>query len=175
MSTYDNYLQIDAPINRGNSGGPTFDMQGNVVGINDAIYSPSGGSVGIGFDVPADTAKPIVAELQKSGHITRGYIGVQVQDVTKPIADSLGLKEAGGALVATPAADGPAAKAGIHAGDVITALNGKAVKDSRALAQDIAALSPGTSVKLDVLSNGQSKTITLTLGNMPQRRQNPPA
>jgi serine protease Do len=175
MSTYDNYLQIDAPINRGNSGGPTFDMQGHVVGINDAIYTPSGGSVGIGFDVPADTARTIVAELQKSGHITRGWIGVEVQDVTQPIADSLGMKDAAGALVATPQPGGPAAKAGIHPGDVITAVNGTAVKDGRALAQSIAGLSPGASVKLDVLSDGKSKTITLTLGDMPKPQQNPPA
>ena len=175
MSTYDNYLQIDAPINRGNSGGPTFDMQGHVVGINDAIYTPSGGSVGIGFDVPSSIARTIVAQLEKSGHVTRGWIGVQVQDVTQPIADSLGMKQAEGALVATPEPGGPAAKAGIHPGDVITAVNGTTVKDSRALAQEIAGLPPGTSVKLDVLSNGQSKTITLTLGDMPSQQQNPPA
>ena len=155
MSTYDNYLQIDAPINRGNSGGPTFDMHGNVVGINDAIFTPSGGSVGIGFDVPANTAKTIVAELEKSGHVTRGWIGVQVQDVTQPIADSLGMKQAEGALVATPEPGGPAAKAGIHPGDVITAVNGNTVKDARGLAQEIAGLAPGTSVKLDVLRERQ--------------------
>ncbi len=175
MSTYDNYLQIDAPINRGNSGGPTFDMQGHVVGINDAIYTPSGGSVGIGFDVPANIARKIVAQLEKSGHVTRGWIGVQVQSVTQPIADSLGMKQAEGALVATPEPGGPAAKAGIHPGDVITAVNGKAVKDPRGLAQDVAGLAPGTSVKLDVLRSGKSRTITLTLGDMPSKQQNPPA
>ncbi len=176
MSTYDNYLQIDAPINRGNSGGPTFDMHGNVVGINDAIYTPSGGSVGIGFDVPASIAKTIVGELQQNGHVTRGWLGVQVQTVTQPIADSLGMKTAEGALVTTPDPSGPAAMAGIHPGDVITAVNGTSVKDPRQLAQDVAAIAPGTSVKLDVLSNGKSKTITLKLGDMPnQQPQNPPA
>ncbi len=176
MSTYDNYLQIDAPINRGNSGGPTFDMHGNVVGINDAIYTPSGGSVGIGFDVPANTAKQIVAQLEKSGHVTRGWLGVQVQAITQPIADSLGMKQAEGALVATPEPGGPAAKAGIHPGDVITAVNGNTVTDPRALAQQVAGLAPGTSVKLDVLRNGKSQTITLTLGDMPQQKPlNPPA
>lgn len=175
MSTYDNYLQIDAPINRGNSGGPTFDMQGHVVGINDAIYTPSGGSVGIGFDVPADTAGRIVAQLEKSGHVTRGWLGVEVQTVTQTIADSLGMKQADGALVATPEPNGPAAKAGIHPGDVITAVNGNAVKDPRQLAQEVAGMAPGTAVKLDVLSQGRSKTITLTLGDMPQQSQNPPA
>ena len=174
QGNYDNYLQIDAPINRGNSGGPTFDMQGHVVGINDAIYTPSGGSVGIGFAVPASTATPVVAQLQKSGHVTRGYIGVQIQDVTPAIADSLGMKQATGALVAMPEAGGPAAKAGIKAGDVITAVNGTAVKDGRGLAQTIAGLAPGTSVTLDVLRDGKSNTMTLTLGDMPQQ-QNPPA
>ena len=174
-STYDNYLQIDAPINRGNSGGPTFDMRGNVVGINDAIYTPSGGSVGIGFDVPADTASPIVAQLVKSGQVTRGWLGVRLQPVTSPIADSLGMKKAAGALVATPEPGGPAAMAGVHPGDVITAVNGNAVKDPRGLAQDIGNLAPGASVKLDVLRNGQSRAITLTLGEMPNRQPNPPA
>ncbi len=175
MSTYDNYLQIDAPINRGNSGGPTFDMHGNVVGINDAIYTPSGGSVGIGFDVPANTASKIIAQLKASGHVTRGWLGVQVQTVTQPIADSLGMKQASGALVTTPESGGPAAKAGVHPGDVITAVNGNTVTDPRELAQNIAGLAPGTSVKLDILRNGQSKTIALTLGDMPNQQQNPPA
>ena len=175
MSTYDNYLQIDAPINRGNSGGPTFDMHGNVVGINDAIYTPSGGSVGIGFDVPANTAQRIVAQLKTSGHVTRGWLGVQVQNVTQPIADSLGMKTPEGALVATPETGGPAAKAGIHPGDVITAVNGTSVKDPRELAQNIAGMAPGTSVKLDVLRNGKSKTIDVVLGDMPSQQQNPPA
>ncbi len=175
MSTYDNYLQIDAPINRGNSGGPTFNMQGEVVGINDAIFTPSGGSVGIGFDVPASIAQPIVAQLEKSGHVTRGWIGVQVQAVTQPIADSLGMKQAEGVLVAQPEPGSPAAKAGIKPGDVITAVNGTTVTDPRELAQTVAGLAPGTSVKLDVLSNGKSKTVTLALGTMPQPQQNPPA
>ena len=175
MSTYDNYLQIDAPINRGNSGGPTFDMKGQVVGINDAIYTPSGGSVGIGFDVPASIAKTVVQQLISHGHVTRGWIGVQVQPVTQPIADSLGMKQAEGALVAQPEPGSPATKAGIKAGDVITAINGTTVKNPRDLAQAVGAMAPGTSVKLDVLRNGKSKTITLALGTLPQPQQNPPA
>ena len=123
---YDDYVQIDAPINKGNSGGPAFDVDGNVIGVNTAIYSPSGGSVGIGFDIPADTAKMVVAQLKKDGHVTRGWIGVQIQPVTAGIADSLGLKSAQGAMVDEPQKDSPAAKAGIESGDVITAVNGTA-------------------------------------------------
>ena len=168
---YDDYIQIDAPINKGNSGGPAFDMNGNVIGVNTAIFSPSGGSVGIGFDIPAATAKLVVNQLKDKGYITRGWLGVQVQPVTADIADSLGLKQARGAMVDNPQADSPAAKAGIEAGDVITAVNGTDVKDSRDLARTISTMAPGTSVKLDVLHKGTSKTMTLTLGEMPNDRQ----
>ena len=134
------YLQIDAPINKGNSGGPTFDMNGKVVGINTAIYSPSGGSVGIGFDVPAQTAQSVIAQLKDKGAVTRGWLGVQIQPITSGIADSLGLKSTEGALVDETQANSPAAKAGIESGDVITAVNGKPVKDSRDLARQVAPL-----------------------------------
>jgi serine protease Do len=165
------YLQIDAPINKGNSGGPAFDMSGNVVGVNTAIFSPSGGSVGIGFDVPAETAKSVIAQLKDKGVVTRGYLGVQIQPVTQGIADSLGLKKAEGALVDEAQADSPAAKAGIEAGDVITAVNGTSVKDSRDLARQIAALAPDSSVKLDVMHKGENKTLTVALGTMPNQRE----
>ncbi|WBL80581.1 Do family serine endopeptidase [Bradyrhizobium xenonodulans] len=168
---YDDFIQIDAPINKGNSGGPAFDMSGNVIGVNTAIYSPSGGSVGIGFDIPASTAKLVVAQLKDKGAVTRGWLGVQVQPVTAEIADSLGLKEPRGAIVDNPQGGSPAAKAGIEAGDVITAVNGTAVKDSRDLARTIATLAPGTSVKLDVIHKGDSKTITMALGEVPSERQ----
>ncbi|MBV9559514.1 MAG: Do family serine endopeptidase, partial [Bradyrhizobium sp.] len=168
---YDDYIQIDAPINKGNSGGPAFDVNGNVIGVNTAIFSPSGGSVGIGFDVPASTAKQVIAELKDKGSITRGWIGVQVQPVTSDIADSLGLKQARGAMVDNPQDGGPAAKAGIEAGDVITAVNGDAVKDSRDLARSIGMMAPGTSVTLDVLHKGQSKQVKVTLGELPNDRQ----
>ena len=168
---YDDYLQIDAPINKGNSGGPTFDMNGNVIGVNTAIYSPSGGSVGIGFDIPAQTAKLVIAQLKDKGAVTRGYIGVQVQPVTQDIADSLGLKSASGALVAEPQSDGPAAKAGIEAGDVITAVNGTAVKDSRDLARQISVMAPGATAKLDVLHKGEQKTVSVTLQTMQNQKQ----
>jgi serine protease Do len=168
---YDDYIQIDAPVNKGNSGGPTFDVNGNVIGVNTAIFSPSGGSVGIGFDIPADTVKSVVAQLKNSGHVTRGWIGVQIQAVTADIADSLGLKKAQGAIVDEPQNDSPAAKAGIMAGDVITTLDGTTVTDSRTLARKIGAMAPGTSIKLGVLHNGSEKTVTLTLGTLPDERQ----
>ena len=167
---YDDYVQIDAPINKGNSGGPAFDMNGNVIGVNTAIFSPSGGSVGIGFDIPAATAKLVVAQLKDKGYITRGWLGVQVQPVTADIADSLGMKQASGAMVDSPQDSSPAAKAGIEAGDVITAVDGKPVKDSRDLARTISMMAPGSSVKLDVLHMGESKTVTLALGEMPNDR-----
>jgi serine protease Do len=168
---YDDYIQIDAPINKGNSGGPAFDVDGNVIGVNTAIFSPSGGSVGIGFDIPADTAKLVVAQLENKGFVTRGWMGVQVQPVTPEIADSLGLKKVEGALVAEPQPNSPAAKAGIAAGDVITAVNGKPLKDSRVLAREVGMLPPGTSVKFDLLHEGTAKTVTLTLGEMPREQQ----
>jgi serine protease Do len=168
---YDDYIQIDAPINKGNSGGPAFDMNGNVIGVNTAIFSPSGGSVGIGFDIPASTAKLVVAQLKDKGVVTRGWLGVQVQPVTSDIADSLGLKEARGAIVDSPQDGSPAAKAGIEAGDVITAVNGTTIKDSRDLARTIATLAPGASVKIDVFRKGDSKTLTVALGELPNDRQ----
>lgn len=168
---YDDYVQIDAPINKGNSGGPAFDMNGNVIGVNTAIYSPSGGSVGIGFDIPAGTAKLVVAQLKDKGYVTRGWLGVQVQPVTADIADSLGLKQARGAMVDNPQDGSPAAKAGIEAGDVITAVNGAQVKDARDLARNISTIAPGSSVKLDILHKGDTKTVTVALTEMPDDRQ----
>src|SRR5216683_2658394 len=164
---YDDFIQIDAPVNKGNSGGPAFDTSGEVMGVNTAIYSPSGGSVGIAFSIPAQTVKSVVAQLKDKGSVSRGWIGVQIQPVTADIADSLGLKKAEGALVAEPQANGPAAKAGIESGDVITAVNGESVKDARELARTIGALAPGNAVKLNVLHKGQDKVINLTLGQLP--------
>jgi serine protease Do len=146
-------------------------MNGNVIGVNTAIYSPSGGSVGIGFDIPATTAKMVVAQLKDSGHVTRGWIGVQVQPVTADIADSLGLKKAEGAIVDAPQPGSPAAKAGIDAGDVITAMNGTPVKDSRDLARKVSLVAPGTSLKLDITRNGESKSLSLVVGQMPGAQQ----
>jgi len=166
---YDDFIQIDAPVNKGNSGGPTFD--GNVIGVNTAIFSPSGGSVGIAFAIPADTVKSVIAQLRDKGSVTRGWIGVQIQTVTPDIADSLGLKQATGALVSEPQKDSPAAKAGIASGDVITSLNDTPVHDPRELARKIGTMSPGTTVKLDIVHSGQNKTVTLTLGTLPNEKQ----
>src|ERR1700747_1241238 len=143
---YDDFVQIDAPINKGNSGGPAFDVDGNVIGVNTSIFSPSGGSVGIGFDIPADTAKMVVAQLKKDGRVTRGWIGVQIQPVTAGIADSLGLKSAEGALGADPQPNGPAGQAGIMARAAVTAVDGNSVSDARDLARRIGTMAPGTSV-----------------------------
>ena len=132
---YDDFLQIDAPVNQGNSGGPTFDVEGNVIGVNTAIVSPSGGSVGIGFAIPAETVKSVIAQLKDKGKVTRGWIGVQIQSITPEIAENLGLSDARGAIVAEPEPGGPAKRAGIDAGDIITAVNGKHIADSRELAR----------------------------------------
>ena len=168
---YEDFIQIDAPVNKGNSGGPSFNLDGNVIGVNTAIFSPSGGSVGIGFDIPADTAKMVVAQLQDHGKVTRGWMGVRIQTVTAAIADSLGMKKAEGAIVDEPQAGSPAAKAGIVAGDVITAVDGAQIKDSRTLARKIASMPPGTSVKLDIMHNGNEKTVSLTLRQLSDERQ----
>jgi serine protease Do len=167
---YDDYLQIDAPVNRGNSGGPTFNTQGEVVGINTAIYSPSGGSVGIGFDIPADEAKGVIAALESKGVVTRGWIGVQIQPVTSDIADSLGLKGEKGALVADTEKDSPASKAGIKTGDVILGVNGEPVDSPRELARKIAGLGPNVDASLLVWHDGAQKTYDVKLGTLPNDR-----
>jgi serine protease Do len=168
---YDDFIQIDASVNKGNSGGPTFDMAGNVIGVNTAIFSPSGGSVGIAFDIPSDTVKSVVAQLKDKGMVSRGWIGVQIQPVTAEIAEGLGMKAPEGALVAEPQAGSPAAKAGIDSGDVITAVNGHAVKDARDLARQIGAMAPGSEAKLGVWRKGEEKSFTLTLGELPRERE----
>ena len=167
---YDDFIQIDAPVNKGNSGGPSFDVEGNVIGVNTAIFSPSGGSVGIAFDIPADTVKNVVAQLRDKGSVTRGWIGVQIQPVTSEIAEGMGLKKAAGALVSEPQPNSPAAKAGIESGDVIASVDGNAVSDARDLARRIGTMAPGTSVKLGVLHQGQEKTVTVTLGTLPNEK-----
>jgi serine protease Do len=168
---YDDFIQIDAPVNKGNSGGPTFDVDGNVIGVNTAIFSPSGGSVGIAFAIPSDTVKTVVAQLRERGSVTRGWIGVQIQAVNRDIADSLGLKSTEGALVAEPQANSPAAKAGIKSGDVIVRVNDEPVKDARTLSRRISSMAPGASVKLTVFRGGKEDVLTLTLGELPQERQ----
>jgi len=167
---YDDFIQIDAPVNKGNSGGPTFDVDGNVIGVNTAIFSPSGGSVGIAFDIPADTVKNVVSQLRDKGSVTRGWIGVQIQPVTAEIAEGMGLKKAAGALVSEPQPNSPAAKAGIESGDVIISVDGNSVNDARDLARRISTMAPGASVKLGVLHQGQEKTVTVTLGTLPKEK-----
>jgi serine protease Do len=164
---YDDFLQIDAAVNRGNSGGPAFNLNGEVVGINTAIFSPSGGNVGIAFAIPASTAKVVVGDLMKDGTVSRGWLGVQIQPVTAEIAESLGLTPAKGALVSEPQADGPAKKAGIVAGDVITAVDGKDVASPRELARLIAGIVPGKSVDVTVWRNGNSEVVKVDLGTLP--------
>jgi serine protease Do len=168
---YDDFIQIDAPVNKGNSGGPAFDTQGEVVGVNTAIFSPSGGSVGIAFSIPASTVKTVVAQLKDKGTVSRGWIGIQIQPVTADIAESLGLKKAEGALVSEPQPDSPAQKAGIVSGDVITGVNGSPVRDARELTRVIGGMAPGSSVKLNVVQKGQEKTVDLTLGVLPNQRE----
>jgi serine protease Do len=170
-SPYDDFIQIDAPVNKGNSGGPTFDMEGNVIGVNTAIFSPSGGSVGIAFDIPAETVKTVIAQLKDKGFVSRGWIGVQIQPVTSDIAEGLGLKGTEGALVTEPQAYSPAAKAGIVSGDVITAVNAHAVKDAHDLAKQIGSMTPGATIELTVWRKGEEKSFSLTLGELPKSRE----
>jgi len=164
---YDDFIQIDAPINRGNSGGPTFNQKGEVVGVNTAIFSPSGGNVGIAFAIPASTVRQVVDSLKKDGTVARGFIGVQIQPVTGEMADAIGLKEAKGALVAEAQGNGPAAKAGIRRGDTITAVNGEAIKDARDLSRKIATFAPGTKTTITVFREGKSREVTFEVGRQP--------
>jgi serine protease Do len=164
---YDDYIQVDAAVNRGNSGGPTFNLSGEVVGINTAIFSPSGGSVGIAFAIPSTTAKDVVADLIKTGNVSRGWLGVQIQPVTKDIAESVGLSEASGALVVSPQDGSPGQKAGIKNGDVVTAVNGETVKDPRDLARRIGAMQPGSKVEVSLWRDGKAQSVTVDLGTLP--------
>ena len=164
---YDNFMQIDAAINRGNSGGPAFNLEGEVVGINTAIFSPSGGSVGIGFAIPASTAESVIASLKESGKVTRGWLGVQIQPVTEDIAESLGLKDAKGAIVADVTQDSPALAAGIKQGDTILKIDGKDVADSRDLSRKVAGIKPGDTVAMDVIRDGKPLELKVKIGTMP--------
>jgi serine protease Do len=166
---YDDFIQIDAPVNRGNSGGPTFNLKGEVIGVNTAIYSPSGGSIGIAFDIPASTVASVIPQLQKAGHVERGWLGVQIQPVTREIADSLGLSNAAGALIAGVQTGSPAAKAGLKAGDIITSIDGSEVKDAKDLSRKIGTLAPQRAVDLQLLRDGKAQTVTLTLGQLAEQ------
>jgi len=165
-SSYNDFIQIDAAINPGNSGGPSFNLNGQVVGINTLIVSPNGGNIGLGFAVPASTAKPVIEQLIQSGKVERGWLGVQIQPVTKDVADSLGLEEAKGAIVAETVADGPAAKAGIKAGDIILSVNDKIIADSRDLARTVAGLPVGEDAHLTIWRDGASLDINVNIAVM---------
>ena len=168
---YDDFLQIDAPVNHGNSGGPTFNAEGDVVGVNTAIFSPSGGSVGIGFAISSDVVKSVVQSLKDNGAVTRGWLGVEIQPVSQEIADSLGVKGTEGALVARLQPDSPAVGAGVKAGDIVTAVNGDAIADPKDLARKIAGLGPKKTVDLTVMRGGATQKIAVTLGVLPQDKQ----
>ncbi|MGE0259830.1 MAG: DegQ family serine endoprotease [Alphaproteobacteria bacterium] len=168
---FDDYLQIDAPINRGNSGGPTFNANGEVIGINTAIYSPNGGSVGIGFAVPSNVAKHVVEQVERHGKVSRGWLGVQIQEVTPAIAASLGLGDEGGALVAAVTPNSPASRAGVKQGDVILSFNSSDLKQMRDLPRLVANAEPEAGASMTVWRNGQRKELNVTLGEMPENLQ----
>ncbi len=166
LGAYDNFVQIDAPVNKGNSGGPAFNQAGEVIGVNTAIFSPSGGSAGIAFAIPAKTVESVIAQLKSKGRVRRGWLGVQVQPVTPELADSLGLKEAKGALVSVPSPGSPAEAAGIQRGDVIVKIADEDVKDSRDLARKIAAAAPETPVKIAVERGGKRQVLEVKLAEL---------
>ncbi len=164
---YDDFLQIDAAVNRGNSGGPAFNLNGEVVGVNTAIFSPSGGNVGIAFAIPASVAKDVVKDLIDDGAVERGWLGVSIQPITADIADSLGLDGTDGALVTDAPTDGPAHGAGIGAGDVIISVNGDKVSSPKDLARKIGSITPGTDVEIGLWRRGKAETATVELGKLP--------
>jgi serine protease Do len=163
---YDNFIQTDASINPGNSGGPLINLRGEVVGINTAIFSQSGGNIGIGFAIPTNSVKELLPQLKDKGKVVRGYLGTTVQKITPEIADSLSLKQARGALVAEVMKDSPAERAGVKTGDVIVEFDHKEVKDSADLPLQVARVSPGTTVQVKVLRDGKEATLALTVGEM---------
>lgn len=164
---YDRYLQTDAAINRGNSGGPLFDMQGNVIGINNAIFSPSGGSVGIGFAIPAEIAAPIVNKLKSGQEITRGYLGVSIQPVDDDLADSLGIAKNRGEFVQVVQPGEPGEKAGIRAGDIVLSVDGKDIGRDQTLSFVVANIAPGKRVPIELIRDGKRMSLTATIGKRP--------
>ena len=168
---YDDFIQTDASINRGNSGGPMFNLDGDVIGINTAIFSPSGGSVGIGFAIPSSTAEPVIKQLIKSGQVKRGWLGVHIQTVTPEIAETLGLDEATGALVASVIKDGPAEKSGIKAGDVILTFNGKKVIEMRRLPRIVADSDVDKKADVEVWRRNKKVTLKVKIGELDDARE----
>ena len=168
---YDEFIQTDAAINRGNSGGPLFDIEGNVIGVNTAIISPTGGSIGIGFAVPSNTATHVIKQLREFGETRRGWLGVRIQTVTDSIADSLGMDKPIGALVASVTPDSPAAKAGVEVGDVILKFDGSDVVSMRSLPRLVARTAIGKTVDLDILRNDKEMTLKVTIGKLPETQE----
>src|SRR6185436_19714870 len=165
------YMQIDAAVNHGNSGGPTFNLEGNVVGVNTAIYSPTGGNVGIAFAVPAETVKRVVEQLEKGGAVSRGWLGVKIQNIDKDLAGSLGLKEPKGAIISEVMAAGPAADAGLKVEDAILSIDSKLIEDSRDLARTIADLPAKSTVDVKVWRNKGEQTVKVKLGTYPNKEE----
>jgi serine protease Do len=161
------FLQIDAAVNRGNSGGPTFNLDGEVIGVNTAIYSPSGGNVGIAFAIPTKTVNEVVAQLRSKGSVSRGWLGVKIENIDEDKAASLGLGQARGALINEITAGGPASSSGLRAGDAITMVENTSIRDSRELARKIAEFAPGTTVQIQVMRYGKSEVIPVKLGTFP--------
>lgn len=166
-SPYTDFIQIDAPINRGNSGGPTFDLQGNVIGVNSQILSPTGGSVGIGFAIPAELAKEVTDTLIKDGRVSRGWLGVQIGDLTPEFAEALGIEDTKGALIADVTAGSPAEKAGLLRNDIILSVNGQKVTDATSTTRIVGRLIANTSNKFEIIRNGKRQTINVTVGERP--------
>jgi serine protease Do len=164
---YDDFLQIDAAVNRGNSGGPAFNLSGEVVGVNTAIFSPSGGNVGIAFAIPASTTKAVVADLIKNGAVERGWLGVSIQPVTDELAEAVGLAEASGAIIASASPDGPADEAGLKTGDIVLSVNDESIESPKDLATFIAALEPGSDADLTIWRDGNSESLAVKLGELP--------
>jgi serine protease Do len=168
---YDDFIQVDAAVNRGNSGGPTFNLEGEVIGVNTAIFSPSGGNVGIAFAIPASLADEVVSDLMDDGTIERGWLGVQIQPVTDDIAESLGLAEAKGALITEPQDESPAKKAGLKSGDIVTAVDGVLIEDPRDLARKIAKVKPGQDTEITVWRDGKSQVVSVEIGTLKDTRK----
>ncbi|MEL6735820.1 MAG: trypsin-like peptidase domain-containing protein, partial [Pseudomonadota bacterium] len=164
---YDDFIQIDAAVNKGNSGGPAFNLNGEVIGVNTAIFSPSGGNVGIAFAISAATTEEVIADLIKSGSVTRGWLGVQIQPVTEDIAESLGLAQASGTIVAGVQDGSPAEKDGLRSGDVIQKVDGQDVKGPKELVRLIASYEPSETAKITVFRSGESVEVPVTLGKLP--------
>ncbi len=167
INTFENFIQTDAAINPGNSGGALVDAQGNLLGINTAIYSRSGGSLGIGFAIPVSTAKQVMESIISTGSVTRGWIGVEPQDMTPEIAESFGLDAKQGALIAAVVQGGPADKAGVKPGDVLASVDGQPITDTTALLNAIAQLKPGVDIKMKVIRRGKPAELTVTIGKRP--------